>query len=627
MHLRRYKFFLLAFCSLSGLLVGQLETAWWLFGNKCTVNFPYNQPPISFGTGTMLAGEGCASISDAAGNLLFYTNGMQVWNKLHVPMPNPLSGGGSSTQSSIILPGANSKYFIFTTDDFGTGPLCYSVVDMNLASGNGSVISTYTLIPDSITEGLTATRHCNGSDYWALAHTLGSNTFKSYRVTPFGVNTIPVLSNIGISYTLQGQFFTQFKFNSQGSKLVGATVPNIPNQFNTIELFDFNQTTGSVTSVFLLNTDSIYYYLGPEFSSDGTKLYAVKVHGDSALSGYKYITQWDLCAGSFSAIAASQTTVGACKGTVRTLQNALDGKIYFTSSQSQPTSLHTMGSINSPNLQGLSSNLTNTVLTLVSGYIMTGTLPNFMTSYFRQKPQFAPTSNSLSCGTLTFTPVLPCAGAGYTLSSMEWNFGDPGSGALNTSTVMSPVHTFSANGNFTVKLILHYPCFSDTGVQTISISSFPVLTVVSKTAVCKGESLIMQFSGATTYTLNTQALGQSSIQLQPTVTTVYTLSGTGSTGCSAKKVFTITVLPCTGISETGLSIGLKVYPNPNSGVFTFETPEACEIKIHNSLGLEVYRASVSEGTSLIDLSNESKGIYLLEWRGKSIRYQTKIILE
>jgi hypothetical protein len=46
--------------------------------------------------------------------------------------------------------------------------------------------------------------------------------------------------------------------------------------------------------------------------------------------------------------------------------------------------------------------------------------------------------------------------------------------------------------------------------------------------------------------------------------------------------------------------------------FNFETAYPTEIKIHNSLGQEVYRKEFEAGHHQIDLSTESNGLYLLE---------------
>lgn len=46
----------------------------------------------------------------------------------------------------------------------------------------------------------------------------------------------------------------------------------------------------------------------------------------------------------------------------------------------------------------------------------------------------------------------------------DWNFGDPGSGANNTSNIQNPEHTYGANGNYTVTLIVtnNYGCADTT---------------------------------------------------------------------------------------------------------------------------------------------------------------------
>ena len=80
-------------------------------------------PPTALTNSAMNAFEGCATISDTAGNLLFYTNGNMVWNKNHNTMPsgNSLNGDGAATQTAIIVPAPQNlnKYYIFTVDTNG----------------------------------------------------------------------------------------------------------------------------------------------------------------------------------------------------------------------------------------------------------------------------------------------------------------------------------------------------------------------------------------------------------------------------------------------------------------------------------------------------------------------------
>lgn len=58
------------------------------------------------------------------------------------------------------------------------------------------------------------------------------------------------------------------------------------------------------------------------------------------------------------------------------------------------------------------------------------------------------TSSCLSTSQLQFAATGNCPGAPH-----SWNFGDPASGAGNTSSVPNPTHTFSAPGSYTVTLV------------------------------------------------------------------------------------------------------------------------------------------------------------------------------
>ena len=73
------------------------------------MSFPNNGAPVlGSPTTALFTDEGSASISDIDGNLLFYTDGGNVWDAADVVMPNGtnIQGynyQGSSTQSSIII--------------------------------------------------------------------------------------------------------------------------------------------------------------------------------------------------------------------------------------------------------------------------------------------------------------------------------------------------------------------------------------------------------------------------------------------------------------------------------------------------------------------------------------------
>ena len=100
-------------------LSAQNEAANWYFGQNAGIQFDASGNLISsINDGQLSTLEGCTSISDTNGDLLFYTDGRLVYNRNHQLMPNgtELYGDPSSTQSALVvpLPGSDTIYYIFT---------------------------------------------------------------------------------------------------------------------------------------------------------------------------------------------------------------------------------------------------------------------------------------------------------------------------------------------------------------------------------------------------------------------------------------------------------------------------------------------------------------------------------
>ena len=75
-------------------------------------------------------------------------------------------------------------------------------------------------------------------------------------------------------------------------------------------------------------------------------------------------------------------------------------------------------------------------------------------------------------------------------SSYIWDFGDPASGPLNTSTLVNPVHTYSQAGNYTVSLIATNNCGADTFTRVVTVVAFPVaLALPTDTQGCVGDCI------------------------------------------------------------------------------------------------------------------------------------------
>lgn len=465
------------FCLLFWLLVLSAPVAaqpnasrFWYFGNTAGLDFS-TTPPTVLTNSAMNAFEGAATIADASGALLFYTNGNLVWNKNHVPMPsgNGLNGDGAATQSSIIVPAPanNGIYYIFTVDTNG-GPrgLCYSQVDMSLNGGNGDVTVKNIPLQTPVSEKLTAVRHANGVDAWVVVHGWNSDAFYAYRVTPAGVNTTPVISNAGSTHG--GLFFNShgyMKSSPQADKLALAIRGD-----RKVEVFDFNNITGQISNP-VSKTYPVQVY-GVEFSPNGELLYV------STMNNPGEIRQLNLTLGSPAAIAGSDQLVGSIPGFLGALQMASNKKIYIAEYMSTSLSV-----IEFPDLPG-SACAVNAGTVFLGGKTSMYGLPNFLQSFFI---------------VADFTYADTCEGAPTQFNtvftnpdSVRWNFGDPASGAANVSTQINPTHTFTTDAAYTVQLIVYFGLLTDTVKKTIQVLPRPNPSLGNDTILgCVGNQVIL----------------------------------------------------------------------------------------------------------------------------------------
>ncbi len=113
-------------------------------------------------------------------------------------------------------------------------------------------------------------------------------------------------------------------------------------------------------------------------------------------------------------------------------------------------------------------------------------------------------------------------------------------------------------------------------------------------------------------------------------------SGYGSFVCYSDNNFVLynpTSTVCdylpVGINENLLlAKSLKLFPNPNTGVFTIEIDKASKLSVYNTLGALVYETNFSEaGNFKMDISHLAKGIYNVKTENTSGSSFTKLIKE
>lgn len=419
----------------------------WLFHQHVGIKFndvgvSLNNPLVE----NLFDGKGTAAISNDNGDLLFYTDGITIWNNTHqrINGNDLLRGSNHSTQSSLIVPcpGSNSDYFIFTTDQasypgYSTKGLNYSMVKI---SQNGAQVEitdkwNLNLLPEC-TEMLSGVKHANGVDYWVVTHGVNGNSFHAFLVDSSGVNQNQTyVSNVGAEINgnlISRETIGAMKLSPKGDKIAYASFGK-----KMIQVLSFNNSTGEIGYLFDVDfepdLDPVGNY-GPyyvEFSPDGTKLYyTINYLSDTD----NHLYQLDLLTNG-PPILLNDPALGFLPD-VTALQLARDGKIYVARLQKN------LGVIENPNRAGTSSNYKQDGLNLGLKKSQRG-LTNFIQSYFDIPPIDFETKceDNVTQFTLLNESNIDVA---------SWDFGDP----LDVNTVygLNPVHIYSEPGTYYVTL-------------------------------------------------------------------------------------------------------------------------------------------------------------------------------
>lgn len=430
----------------------QGEANIWYFGNKAGLDFN-SGTPVALTNGQLNTEEGCATLSDSNGQLLFYTDGVIVYNRNHHVMlnGNGLLGHSSTTQSATIVPkpGSNNLFYVFTIDvEARSNGFRYSIIDLNLDGGLGGITADKNIPVYAPTcEKISIVKHVNDVDFWIVTHGFNNNTFYSHLLTSSGLSSIAIASNAGVvvNNTYNTNSMGYMKISPNGKKLA------VCHQFLYLaQLFDFDNATGIVSNpITLINNDTGQLY-GAEFSPNSELLYLT-----TNISRKLY--QFDLNA---SNIPASRVLVHTFSDFPGALQLGPDKKIYIAQFGSNKLS-----SINNPDISGIGCNVLLNNVDLAGKISILG-LPAFNQSFF-----FIPEIEVESA----------CAGqvsqfslnTNQNIVNTSWNFGD--SSPIQNSIIGN--HTYTNPGTYTVSVTAtNNNGITGTKTRDIIISSVPTAT-------------------------------------------------------------------------------------------------------------------------------------------------------
>ncbi|MBT1711250.1 gliding motility-associated C-terminal domain-containing protein [Fulvivirgaceae bacterium PWU5] len=436
----------------------------WYFGNNAGIDFNpvFDNPPgapEAISNPVMDALEGTSTISDRNGQVIFFTDGNTVWNHDFDVVGTNISGlNGNSSQAALIIPvpGDETLYYIFTTEEIpgtGTYRLAYSLYDIKLNFPTGGLRASNVTLFTRSTERIT------GNENWLIAHEYGNNIFRAYRITTAGIDN-PIFSGIGSDHNIA------FPANAEGYMRLGPqnrlAVPiSTPGVSNIVEVFDFIDSAGTVTNLRTINMNTTAgQAYGVEFGAGGNKLYVSLLGSPSKLYEYAF----DSLGIPRQPSATPRMSDADYPQGLGAIVMGPDQQIYVAV-KDQPA----LGVITVVPDTARASTFQIDAFPLVGGTVSRLGLPNFIQiiSDAPQGPSIAHTGECLGSPT-NFT------GSGTDpIDVLTWSFGDGGGeSGINLTEVE---HTYANPGTYYVVLSISNRCIGPVAIMrdTVIINPLP----------------------------------------------------------------------------------------------------------------------------------------------------------
>jgi hypothetical protein len=409
--------------------------------------------------------------------------------------------------------------------------------------------------------------------------------FASYYYTPSGTRTIytnGVWLNAGVTYSAEVWFMTEYYgyTNWQDLSIVAG-----PNQ-NATGQFTIASTSGPAVS-------SSYRQLSNTFQVTQSGLYYFGIKGQTSGSCCGYYLSWDdfavtvPCQLNMPAMTINPNTSTVCVGQPVTI-SASGANTYSWNIGSNASSINDTPLSNITYVVTGTSTLTGCAMTL-SHNVTVYELPDV--GIFASDYQMCPgeTVNLTAFGAQTY----------IWSGNNSTNAVNPVSPSGTTTYTVFGTNTYGCVGQATQLVVVH-------PAPQVSGTPYPAM-------ICAGEEVVLSGSGATSYSWmspESYLLGNN-VLAYPKTSTSYTVTGTDQNGCSASNVVVVSVDPCTGIASYGSGASIRVYPNPNSGVFSIDLGSATEAvtEISDVTGRVIARVQSQDQIVTMNIEGFASGVY------------------
>lgn len=428
---------------------------------------------------------------------------------------NPLPSVGATATSTLICPGGTVtltgtgaqtySWSAGVTDGVAFNPSAsqtYTVIgtDINGCTNTATisvVVNTFSINPVS-----SATAICAGSPNAATLTVTGAMSYSWSPAGSLSVSTgsIVVASpTVTTTYTVVGT-----ALGCSATNTVSVLVNNPP----TIAANATQSVVCAGTSITLTGSGGLIYAWtggvsnGVPFTPTTTATYSVIGVDMNGCQGLAAVT---VTVNPLPTVNVNSATV--CAGNSATL-TASGASTYTWSTTQQGNSIsvnpvsQTVYTVNATDLNGCSGSQTATV--------SVNSLPNV-------------TANSPGVCSGNTATLTASGAANYT-----WSTGQ------TTTSITVP----ASNLSYTVTGVDANGC-TGSFVATVTVSPTPTITTTN-VSTCPGVPAVVTAGGASTYTWSSGGTG-STISVSPTGTTIYTVNGTNTAGCSASQTVMVTV--------------------------------------------------------------------------------------
>ncbi|MEP2024267.1 MAG: PKD domain-containing protein [Reichenbachiella sp.] len=562
----------------------------WLFGNSTnTITFNKSDARAQldtlqftpFGTG------GGAVITDpVTGNLLFYTDGENVYDTNHELVPNGagLNGDAGINRSASVMPMpyVDGEYYIFTNPGGSGTEITYSVVDRNLA-GNAPGVTPPSGDVDAarknLTTGLTNPSEAmiviqqDVDNYWVITN---DRTTFDYQVLAVSNGTLGAIQTFDLNDVSAPDFeAASFAYNADSSIL--AVAPKDASR--NVTLLDFDIATGvlSLNSA-ILNTGNVDFateaVYDVEWSFNGTNLY-ISRHGGSGAVANLY--QYSLGDTLNTVNSVLPEPVYRSYG----VQRGPDNNIYHLYQQTNTDAIEVGVILEADSLYHADSAFFNVgydSLAFSPSAINATQFPHFAAPHFESFDSVG-FSYLDTCALLTtkfFSNVEPPA------QNYLWDMGD------GTSYIgINPVHTYQAAGSYSVSLTVELNGIIETYTKAVGVVSNDLaIDLGMDTVRCVGEIFTYDAgSGGASYFWNT---GETTQTINVDTTGLFSVAVvSAATGCTNYDYVQVTTYEDTNTFRN------QWYFGENAGI-DFNPPATSAITDENLMSSAQGASSVSD---------------------------------